>query len=289
MANAAFFLGLMMALPAEFGDVTERMSFDDAKSNFFSTARFGLKSQIVWLDGKSYRAKELILEELLPRARQGLNSVNIDSEHVEKYLGILEERVSQEKTGARWMLDSLCAMDKRAKPNVRMRSLTAAMKSNQETGKPLHEWSLAEIPQKCDWIDNYKTVEQFMATDLFTVRPEDVVDLAANLMHWRHVRHVPVENDEGKLVGIVSHRDLLELLALGKTNGNGEIIVRDVMKQNLTTIMPETPALEALYLMRDKNIGCLPVIKNEKLVGLITAYDFLTVSAKLFEEKLTNF
>ena len=289
MANAAFFLGLMMALPEEFGDVTEKMSFDDAKNNFFSAARFGLKSQIVWLDGESYRAKNLILEKLLPCAKHGLRMVGVDANDIEKYLGILEERVAQEKTGASWMLDSLAAMDKRAKKNVRMRSLTAAMKTNQESGEPMHKWSLAEIPEKSDWIDNYKTVEQFMATDLFTVRPEDVIDLAANLMHWKHVRHVPVEDDEGKLVGIVSHRDLLELFALGKTGEKPEIIVRDVMKRNLITITPETQTLEALKLMRDKNIGCLPVTKAEKLVGLITAYDFLTVSTKLFEERLQIF
>ena len=288
MANAAFFLGLMMALPEEYGDVNDRMSFDDAKQNFFSAARFGLKSQIVWLDGESWRAGRLILEELLPRARHGLKMVGIEANDIERYLGILEERVVQEKTGSRWMLDSLASMDKRAKQNVRMRSLTAAMKANQEKGEPVHLWPLAEIPPKSDWIDNYKTVEQFMVTDLFTVRPEDVIDLAANLMHWKHVRHVPVEDDEGKLVGIVSHRDLLELFALGKTKGKPEIIVRDVMKRDLITITSKTPTLEALRLMREKNIGCLPVIKDEKLVGLITAYDFLTVSAKLFEEKLRD-
>ncbi len=288
MANAAFFLGLMIALPEEFGDVTERMSFDDAKQNFFSTARFGLKSQIVWLDGKSYLVRRLILEELLPRARHGLRSVGLKESDIQRYLGILEERVTAEKTGAQWMLDSLAAMDKRAKQNVRMRSLTAAMKANQETGEPVHLWKPAEISRKSDWIDNYKTVEQFMATDLFTVRPEDVVDLAASLMHWRHVRHVPVEDDEGRLVGIISHRDLLELFALGKTNGKPEIIVRDVMKMNPITISPDTSSIEALNLMREKNIGCLPVVKAEKLVGLITAYDFLTVSAKLFEERLQD-
>ena len=288
MANAAFFLGLMIALPEEFGDVTERMSFDDVKQNFFSKARFGLKSQIVWLDGECFRARRLILEELLPRAKRGLQTVGVDANDIEKYLGVLEERVSQEKTGAGWMLDSLANMDKRAKQNVRMRSLTAAMKMNQETGEPLHKWSLAEIPDKSDWIDNYKTVEQFMATDLFTVRPEDVLDLAANLMHWRHVRHVPVEDDEGKLVGIVSHRDLLELLALGKTGGASEIVVRDIMKTDLITVAPDFSSLEALNLMRDKNIGCLPIVKNERLVGLITAYDFLTVSSKLFEERLSK-
>jgi CBS domain-containing protein len=54
----------------------------------------------------------------------------------------------------------------------------------------------------------------------------------------------------------------------------------------LITISPETPTLEALRLMRENNIGCLPVVRNERLLGLVTAYDFLTVSAKLLEEKL---
>ncbi|MEQ1922450.1 MAG: CBS domain-containing protein [Pyrinomonadaceae bacterium] len=288
MANAAFFLGLMTALPGEFGDIREYMSFDEAKSNFFNAARYGLGGQIRGIDGKSRRVGRLILEELLPRARTGLESAGIDAADSDRLLDIIEERVTAERSGSRWMLDSYEGMDKRAKPNVRLRSLTAAMKTNQEAGTPMHEWELAQIPDRSEWIDNYKTVEQFMAVDLFTVREEDIVDLAANLMHWRHVRHVPVEDDAGHLIGIVSHRDLLELFALGKITGQAQWVIRDVMKTDLTTVTPETPTLEALQIMREKNIGCLPVVKDKKLVGLITAYDFLTVSAKLFEEKLSS-
>ncbi|MEO5858587.1 MAG: CBS domain-containing protein [Pyrinomonadaceae bacterium] len=286
MANAAFFLGLMTALPQEFGDVTRLMSFDSAKENFFSAARYGLNSQIMWIDGKSRRASRLILEELLPRAKRGLEVAGIDGQDSERLLGILEQRTRSENTGAKWAIDSLESMEKQAKPNVRMRSLVAAMKSNQEASIPLHQWKLAEVPKQPDWIDNYKTVEQFMSTDLFTVRPEDVIDLAACLMHWKHVRHVPVENDHGELVGIVSHRDLLEMFALGKMEKGKGIVIRDIMKRQLFTVSPATPALEALSMMREQGIGCLPVIKGERLVGLITAYDFLTVSVKLFEEKM---
>jgi CBS domain-containing protein len=159
------------------------------------------------------------------------------------------------------------------------------MKANQESGLPLHKWKLAEIPPTSDWIDNYKSVEQFMATDLFTVRPDDVLDLAASLMEWRHVRHVPVEDDSGELVGLISHRDLVHLFALGKAQEKS-IAVRDVMKTDLITIDVNTPTVDALNLMRDKNIGALPVVSGHKLVGLVTAYDFLTVSSKLFEERL---
>ena len=150
----------------------------------------------------------------------------------------------------------------------------------------MHLWPLAEIPRQSEWIDNYKTIEQFMAVDLFTVRPEDVLDLAASLMHWRHVRHVPVEDDTGLLIGIVSHRDLIELLAAGRFAVDRATTVSDIMKTDLVTVSPDTPTLDALELMRDRNIGCLPVVNDGRLVGLVTAHDFLTVSAKLLEERL---
>ena len=285
MANAAFLLGLLVAAPARFGDVTKLMPFDVAKNNFYNTARYGLDAQLCWLDGKCHPAASLILKELLPLSRAGLEDAGIDTADIDRTLGTLEERVQQRRTGAAWMLASLAKMDPRAKQNVRMRTLTAAMKANQEAGEPIHKWKLAEIPPTSDWIDNYKAVEQFMVTDLFTVRPDDVLDLAASLMEWRHVRHVPVEDDSGELVGLISHRDLVRLFAHGKAGAKG-IPVRDVMKTDLITIGPDTPTIDALNLMRHHNIGALPVVSGKKLVGLVTAYDFLTVSSKLFEERL---
>lgn len=288
MANSAFFLGLMMALPEEFGEVSRLIPFETVKTNFFNAARYGLNSQTVWVDGVSRRTGRLVLEELLPRARRGLEMANVDRSDIERLLGVLEARIRSERTGAQWMLDSVAQMDKRAKLNVRMRSLTAAMKANQQALAPVHEWPLAQVPRKPEWIDNYRTVEQFMSTDLFTVRPEDVIDLAASLMYWKRVRHVPVEDDSGGLVGIVSHRHLLEMVARGKAGATCETPVREIMRTELITVEPETSALKALHTMREGGIGCLPVVRGKKLVGVITAYDFLTVSAKLFEVKLTE-
>lgn len=286
VANSAFFLGLMIALPNEFGDVKDIMSFDDAKDNFYSVARYGLKSQIVWLDGRGYRSQRLILDELLPRAASGLKQAGVDDEDIAKYLGVIEKRAEANRTGAGWMLESLAIMDQNSRINLRMRTLTEQLVKNQDSKMPVHTWELATIDEKSDWINNFKTVERFMARDLFTVRPDDVIDLAASLMSWKHIRHVPVEDDEGNLVGIVSHRDLLEILADNKNKQVDQIVVRDIMTAELTTIEPGTSTLEALQLMRDRNIGCLPIVKGEKLLGLVTAHDFLTFSAKLFEERL---
>lgn len=288
IANAAFLLGLLIAAPREFGEVAKKMPFDVAKNNFYNTARYGLDSQIMWLDGKCRPAAKLILDEMLPLARAGLEYVGIKADDIDRTLGTIEGRAQQGKSGASWMLDSVSRMDPRAKQNVRMRTLTAAMKANQESGRPVHEWKLAQIPSTSDWIDNYKTVEQFMVTDLFTVRPDDVLELAASLMEWRHVRHVPVEDDAGALVGLISYRDLVHLFAHGKANANQSIAVRDVMKRELVTVTPDMPTLDALNLMREKGIGSLPVVSGGKLLGIVTAYDFLTVSSKLFEERLTQ-
>ena len=290
IANQAFFLGLMAALPDEYGDVAARVDFDDAKNNFYSAARHGLKAMFTWVDGKNYKARDLILNNLIELARTGLKKREIDSQDIDRYLSVYEERVRTRQTGAQWLLNSLSAMGTQAKQSIRLRLLTDKLKENQQSGEPVSRWELAAMGDTDDWIDNFRNIGQFMATDLFTVRPEDVIDLAASLMHWKHIRHVPVEDNEGRLVGVVSHRDLLKLLTKGLSGQQKEtILVRDIMKSNPVSAPPEMPTLEAINLMRENNVGCLPVVRDEKLVGIITAYDFLAVSERLFRKKLKNF
>src|SRR5688500_9611738 len=107
VANAAFFAGLMTALPGEYGEVGERMAFDDARANFFAAARYGLKAQFTWVDGERHVAAALILDHLLPLAREGLRQSGVEEADIERYLGTLEARVSGGQTGAQWMLESL--------------------------------------------------------------------------------------------------------------------------------------------------------------------------------------
>ena len=126
-----------------------------------------------------------------------------------------------------------------------------------------------------------------MSTDLFTLRPTDLVDLAASLMDWRHIRHVPVEDEKGHLVGLVTHRGLLRLLSRGSIAPDGtSMTVREIMKPNPTTVTSSTPTLEAIEIMRRSGIGCLPVVDDNRLVGIVTSYDFLTATASLFKQHL---
>ncbi|MFN7948027.1 MAG: glutamate-cysteine ligase family protein [Blastocatellia bacterium] len=289
MANAAFFFGLMAALPEEYGDVSQLMPFDDARDNFLFAARQGLKAQFTWTGGRSIPASTLILDHLLPLAHEGLKQAGIDSEDRDRYLNIIEERVRRDQTGSLWMLRSLAAMDGRGTREQRHRALTASMLEQQQSGFPVHTWLPAELAEDQEWGQSFRTVGQFMSTDLFTVRPDDLVDLAACMMDWKHVRHVPVEDDEGRLAGIVSHRDLLHLLAQGLAcHGTRPVSVKEIMTRDPITVLPETPTVEAIRLMRQHNIGCLPVTSEGRLVGILTAYDFLAISAELIEERLNQ-
>jgi len=287
IANSAFFAGLMLALPEEYGDIAKRMTFDDAKANFFAAARHGLSAQFNWIDGKSHSAPSLILDHLRSLASQGLESAGVDTSDIDSYLGVIDERVKSGRTGAQWMLRSLAAPGPGSK-DMRYRTLTSTMLQQQKEGRPVHTWPIIEATENEDWRQSYQTVGQFMATDLFTLRPDDLVDLAASVMDWRHIRHVPVEDEEGRLVGLVTHRALLRLLSR-RTQAEiaNPLTVREIMKTDPVTVSSTTTTLEAMELMRRNRVGCLPVVDEDQLVGIVTSYDFLDASARLFKDQLT--
>ena len=289
VANAAFFTGLMVAFPNQYGDISKQMKFDDAKSNFFAAARHGLNAQFNWIDGRSYSAGSLILDNLLPLSRQGLEQAGVDASDLDQYLGVIAERVRRGQTGSQWMLKSLAATDCTGPRDTLYRTLTSTILDLQKEDQPVHTWPITHLNGDRDWSESYRTVGQFMATDLFTLRPDDLVDLAASVMDWRHIRHVPVEDEAGRLVGLITHRALLRLLNDGGQSRTGKpLAVREIMKHDPLVVSSTTPTLEALEIMRANKVGCLPVVDNEQLVGIVTSYDFLVASAHLFKERLTS-
>lgn len=287
IANTAFFIGLMVALSNEYGDITQKMSFDDAKMNFFRAARNGLDAHLHWIDGHSHSAARLILDQLLPMAREGLKSAQVDAADITGFLDIIEERARSRQTGSRWILKSLQAMPDTLPRDVRSQKLAEDMLHCQKLGEPVSRWPVVEIADSDGWEHGYRTVSQFMSTDLFTVQPDDLIDLAASVMDWRHIRHVPVEDKEGRLVGLITHRGLLRLMSNGRSaEGRKETIVQEIMVTNPVTVSPSTSSLQAIEIMRTNRVGCLPVVENDQLMGIVTSYDFLEASARLFRQHL---
>jgi len=288
IANAAFFYGMMTGMSAQVDDIRDHLRFADVKSNFLAAARDGIRAQMNWFNDTHLPAQQLILEQLLPLAREGLQQAGIDRDDIDRYLGILHDRVAMRRTGSRWALESLDEMKDKGTLDQRLRCIVSSMVEQQSSGKQISEWELAEFCAEQDWRESYRTVGQFMTQDLFTVRPDDIVDFAATLMDWRHIRHVPVENDNGKLVGLVSHRALLRLIAQGRYGQDCNVTVEEIMNREPVTVHPDTPTVDAIRLMRDKKLACLPVTRNHKLVGIVTEHDLIIVASRLLESYLVK-
>jgi CBS domain-containing protein len=279
---------MMAGMSEQVDDIREYLTFADVKANFMGAARDGIRAQMNWFNDTHLPAKQLVLEQLLPLAREGLQEAGIDQDDIDRYLGVLHDRVALRRTGARWALESLEKMEKSGTLDQRLRCLVASLVEQQSTGKPICQWKLAEYCAEQDWRESYQTVGQFMSTDLFTVRPDDIVDFAATLMDWRHVRHVPVEDDSGRLVGLVSHRALLRLVATGRVGKDHRVTVDEIMNTKPITVHADTSTVEAIRLMRERKLACLPVTRDNKLVGIITEHDLIVVASHLLETYLAN-
>jgi len=288
VANAAFWIGVVLGAKSQYGDITERLSFDDVKYNFLTAARQGLNAGFHWVDGQRVSAPELILETLIPLARAGLES-HIDRAEIDKYLGVIHDRVESRGTGSDWVIRSLSEMKERGTRSERMTALTAAIASRQRERKPCHEWALARLEEAGGWTRNYVKVEHYMTTQLFTVQEDELLEMVAFLMERKQIRHVPVEDDQHRLVGLVSYRSILRMVAdMGTDGDKATTPVKMIMEKDPVCVTPETSTLEAIDLMRTKGVSCLPVLKGEKLVGLVTEADFMPIAYELLEKQLTE-
>lgn len=288
VANAAFWIGLVLGAKHEYGDITERLSFDDAKYNFLTASRQGLDAGFRWVDGQSVTAPELILETLLPLARAGLEAY-VDRSEIDKYLGVIHDRVQSRGTGSDWMMRSLSEMEDRGSRSERMTALTAAIANRQSERKPCHEWELAMLEEAGGWTRKYVKVEDYMTTQLFTVQEDELLEMVAFLMERNQIRHVPVEDEQNRLVGLVSYRSILRMASdMGNEGDKGTTPVKTIMERDPVCVTPETSTLEAIDMMRKNAVSCLPVLKGEKLVGLVTEADFMPIAYELLEKQLTD-
>lgn len=121
-------------------------------------------------------------------------------------------------------------------------------------------------------------VKDSMTREVVTLSPQTTAGEALALCRERRIRHLPVL-DGGRLVGIVSDRDLRSATpALGdpaRAEALRRILVHEVMAREVATIHPDDPIEEAANAMREKTIGCLPVVENGALLGIVTSSDVM--------------
>jgi len=277
-ANAAFFYGMMLGLSDDYGDVSARLDFGDAKTNFLSAARLGLGAEFTWLDGRSVVARDLVLQELLPAAHQGLERVRIPASQIDRYLGTIEARVREGRTGSNWLLDTFNAQRSR-EPYAVWRDAVKTMLVHQTSGTPVHEWPLALDGQGSRLVE--PTVGDIMTRSVFTVSPDDVIDLATSVMEWKHVRHIPVESASGELLGLITARELLGVREkFGQDDSADPVSVGSLMRRDMVQVPATTGLADAMRISVKSNAGCLLVVHRGKLLGIVTEHDLVAAASR---------
>lgn len=284
IANAAFWLGAMVGMGDAYPDIKQHISWEDVRDNFAKAAQFGIDTKFTWFEDKKISACDLVLQELLPLARKGLEKQKVQKADIDKYLGIIESRAKEHMNGARWQLRAYTKLRKEVSRDEALSVLTACIIENQTKGDPVHTWKLPQVDDLKEYRPAKLKVEEFMETDLFTVHQDDLIELVAELMDWRKIRYMPVEDTKGNLIGLITSRLLLRYFTQkNRINGKSAIHVKDIMIKNPITISPASTILNAMQIMRKDKIGCLPVVKDGELIGLITEMEFLHISGRLIE------
>ena len=129
-------------------------------------------------------------------------------------------------------------------------------------------------------------VRDVMTKEVTTLKRNDKLTLASDIMQLGRIRHLPVLEDDGvRLGGILSQRDLFRG-ALARALGYGQhaqrkmldsLFVKEVMTTDVIATSPDTPLIDAARVLMERKIGCLPVIESGRLVGILTEADFVAM------------
>ena len=231
-----------------------------------------MESVFVWM-GKTISAKELIKNELLPLAHEGLKSCGFSNEEIYVYLGTIEKRL-ESGTGAQWQVRNFRKLKKEMNVSDALAALTEFMFEQQQKNIAVCYWpdmNIADTVKK--QVNNMLLVKQLMSSDVITVYPDDPVALVEQIMKWNDVNHIVVEDRKGNLQGVITSGRISELAAVNPEYG--QTSVKKIMRKDLTTITPEATISEALEIMQTLWISSLPVVSNNKLMGIVTKNDML--------------
>jgi acetoin utilization protein AcuB len=173
-----------------------------------------------------------------------------------------------------------------------MRHPKRSIRRNIRTRKPRHPRRETQEFEPMNWPESIRVGDR-MTPAPSTVRPTAKVADAVRLMREAKIRHLPVVDASKRLVGIVTDRDLRQVILdprLEERLGGGlasaleGLTVRDIMTWTVFTVRPETEIRDAARLLHHRKIGALPVVKNERLVGILTETDVIRVFAEVLEE-----
>ena len=134
------------------------------------------------------------------------------------------------------------------------------------------------------------TISEFMTSKPYTLRESDSLNDARIIMTEKHIRHIPITDDDDHLLGLVTQRDVLAATAPAMMRqGNNvsyeaDVRLSDIMKRDVSVIHKSDPLRQAALYIQSRKYGCLPVVSDDRLVGIITDSDFIDIAINLLEQ-----
>ena len=276
VANALFWIGVMHGMPDEYKEIWQKMPFKDARGNFINAARTGIYTYFNWF-GRGISAKKLIRTILLPMAIDGLKKLNINNTDIDHYLNLIEMRIENNITGSRWMVRSNRNLRKSVSNDQANLLLANSMYKYQRLNKPLYLWKTA-TRSKSHMFTPEDKLYKIMTTELFVVNENDLIEMVEKIMEWKKIHHIPVVNTLNKITGIITNTTLRKFEHL--KNGGKLTVAKNIMDSGVVTTHSETLIKDANKLMIEKNIGCLPILDDGELIGIVTKNDILKLYRK---------
>jgi CBS domain-containing membrane protein len=135
-------------------------------------------------------------------------------------------------------------------------------------------------------------IKDIMTSEVFVLHSAQTLELLRSLMRIKHVRHVPIVDPDNTFVGLMTHRDLLAqtISHLAEVDDEEQeyldrhIHIMNIMKTDVTTVDPEMDVCNAITMLLDHKYGCLPVVTDGKLVGIVTEADFMKLTLDLLRK-----
>ena len=136
------------------------------------------------------------------------------------------------------------------------------------------------------------TISEFMTPEPYTLRESDSINDAWEVMVSKHIRHIPVTDSDNHVLGLVTQRDILaatepEAIRKAKTASHevkSDIKLSDIMITEVTTIRESDSLRQAAIYLQAHKYGCLPVVSDHGLIGIITDSDFIAIAINLLEQ-----
>ena len=139
-------------------------------------------------------------------------------------------------------------------------------------------------------------VKDIMTSEVFVLHATQTLELVRSLMRIKHVRHVPIVEPDNTFVGLMTHRDLLAQTISHLADVDEEeqeyldrnIHIMNIMKTDVTTADPDMDLCDAITMLLEHKYGCLPIVHEGKLVGIVTEADFLKLTLELLRKTGTS-